>query len=159
MYWIPHMFQPFSLWGARWLSVRMLDSGLRVCWSSLTEHCVVSLSKILYPLLITACIDMTEKCWLGRKESNQTNNMSQSAPFFVVISIWTFLRYVKWIPDWDLKFEPIFKPKTLHIGNHFPGSCLHAENCMYTPMFILLMIGSRYFQSDVGYSSELCPFD
>ena len=68
--------------GAQWLSCRVLDlrpkgRGLEPHW----RHCVVSLSKNINPCLVLVQPRktrpfITEKLWMGRKESNQTNNTS-----------------------------------------------------------------------------------
>ena len=47
------------------------------------RHCIVSLSKTLYPLLLLVYLrkphlNLTEKCLLGRKESKQTNKIKLS---------------------------------------------------------------------------------
>ena len=58
--------------GARWLSVKVLDSGSRGCGiEPLRRCCVVSLNKALCPLLSTdypmrSRLDMTENCSQGR---------------------------------------------------------------------------------------------
>ena len=70
------------LQGAQWLSGRVLDSrpkgrGFEPHW----HHCVVSLSKNIYPSLVLVQPRktrpfITERLLMGRKESNQTNKTS-----------------------------------------------------------------------------------
>ena len=72
------------LWGAQWLSGRVLDSrpkgrGFEPHW----RHCVVSLSKNINPCLVLVQPRkirpfITERLLMGRKESNQTNKQTKS---------------------------------------------------------------------------------
>ena len=56
-----------SLSGAQWISGRVLDSRLRGCWfEPHLRHCIVSLSKTLYPLLSTGSIRKTRLDMTGK---------------------------------------------------------------------------------------------
>ena len=65
--------------GAQWLSGRVLDSRPRGRgFEPHRRHCVVSLSKNIYPSLVLVLPRktrpfITERLLMGRKESNQTN--------------------------------------------------------------------------------------
>ena len=81
----PHSSLVKILWERSGSVGRMLDSGsngheLETHW----RHCVVSLSKTLYPLLqhekTGNCPDITEKCLLGRKASNQMTKSVRNPP-------------------------------------------------------------------------------
>ena len=58
-----------------WVHCQSRGCGFELC----RRHCVVSLSKTLYPLLTPGSTQedplpaWLKKCWLGRKESNLTN--------------------------------------------------------------------------------------
>ena len=70
-----------SVLGAQWLSGRVLDSRPKGSWFEPHQrHCVVSLSKNINPSLVLVqprktCPFITERLLMGRKESNQTNNI------------------------------------------------------------------------------------
>ena len=70
--------------GAQWLSGRVLDSRMRGHgFEPHRCHCVVSLSKNIYPSLVRVqprktCPFITERLLMGCKESNQTNKQFQS---------------------------------------------------------------------------------
>ena len=79
MYWSKLFSYYMYIWqGAQWLSGRMLDSRLRGCGcESHQRHCVVSLSKNIYPSLVLVQPVkihpyITDRLLMGRKESNQT---------------------------------------------------------------------------------------
>ena len=65
--------------GAQWLSGRVLDSRPRGRgFEPHRRHCVVSLSKNIYPSLVLVqsrktSYFITERLLMGRKKSNQTN--------------------------------------------------------------------------------------
>ena len=67
------------IWGAQWLSGRVLDSRPRGRgFEPHRRHCVVSLSKNINPSLVLVRPRktrpfITERLLMGRKESNQTN--------------------------------------------------------------------------------------
>ena len=67
----------------QWLSGRVLDSRLRGHWfEPHRRHCVVSLSKNIYPSLVLVQPRktrpfITERLLMGRKESNQTNKQTK----------------------------------------------------------------------------------
>ena len=119
---------------------RMLDSRLRGRWFE--PHCVVSLSKNINPSLVLVqprktCPFITERLLMGRKESNQTNNIptailmcrsrgrmggsppppgkSQVIRVSIEISIWTPLENVEthldlWKKDSFLCYKTIGPP-------------------------------------------------
>ena len=68
-------------WGAQWLSGRALDSRPRGRgFEPHRRHCVVSLSKNINPSLVLVQPRktrhfITERLWMGRKESNQTKTV------------------------------------------------------------------------------------
>ena len=72
----------FTYEGVQWLSGRVLDSRLRSRGlEPHRRHCVVSLSKNIYPSLVLVqprknCPFITERLLMGRKESNQTKKKS-----------------------------------------------------------------------------------
>ena len=71
--------EPFSPWGAQWLSGRVLDSRSKGHgFEPHRRHCVVSLSKNINPSLVLVQPRknrpfITERLLMGRKELNQTN--------------------------------------------------------------------------------------
>ena len=73
------------LMGAQWLSGRVLDSRPRGRgFEPHRRHCIVSLSKNIYPSLVLVQPRktrpfITERLLMWRKESNQTNK-DQTAP-------------------------------------------------------------------------------
>ena len=70
--------------GAQWLSGRVLDSRPRGRgFEPHLHHCIVSLSKNINPSLVLVqprktCPFITERLLMGRKESNQTNNQTNT---------------------------------------------------------------------------------
>ena len=68
--------------GAQWLSGRVLDSRpMGRGFEPYRHHCVVSLSKNIYPSLVLVQPRktrpfITERLLMGRKESNQTNKQT-----------------------------------------------------------------------------------
>ena len=77
--------------GAQWLSGRMFDSrprGRR--FQPHQRHCVVSLSKNINPSLVLlqprkTRLFVTERLFMGRKESNQTNKMTLLQSFVPIV--------------------------------------------------------------------------
>ena len=73
------------LMGAQWLSGRVLDSRPKGRgFEPHRRHCVVSLSKNINPSLVLVQPRktrpyLTERLLMGRKESNQTNNLPRDA--------------------------------------------------------------------------------
>ena len=72
--------------GVRWLSSRVLHSRPKGRgFESHRRHCVVSLSKNIYPSLVLVQPRktrpyITERLLMGRKESNQTKKSQDVAP-------------------------------------------------------------------------------
>ena len=73
--------------GAQWLSGRVLDSRPKGSgFEPHRRHCVVSLSKNIYPSLVMVQPRMTrpfitDRLLMGRKESNQTNKQTNQTEF------------------------------------------------------------------------------
>ena len=87
------------IWGAQWLSGRVLDSRPRGRgFEPHRRHCVVSLSKNINPSLILVQPRktrpfITERLLMGRKESNQTNKTSSYSELNIAQDYWfVFLR-------------------------------------------------------------------
>ena len=76
------IYDQMTSFGAQWLSGRVLDSRLKGCGlEPYWRHCVVSLSKNINPSLVLVQPRktrpyITERLLMGRKYSNQTNNIS-----------------------------------------------------------------------------------
>ena len=74
--------------GAQWLSGRVLDSRPKGRgFEPHRRHCVVSLSKNIYPSLVLfqprkTRPFITERLLTGRKESNQTNKQNRKSPIY-----------------------------------------------------------------------------
>ena len=73
------------LQGVQWLSGRVLELRPRRCgFEPHRHHCVVILSKNIYPSLVLVQPRktrpfITERLLIGRKESNQTNKQNKRA--------------------------------------------------------------------------------
>ena len=110
--------------GAQWLSARVLDSRPRGCgFEPHWRHCVVPLSKNIYPSLVLVqprktCPFITERLLKGRKESNQTKqtNSSQVSTKFImlinikmptIVGILTFISMINTTPE-SLKARKVF---------------------------------------------------
>ena len=85
--------------GAQWVSGRVLDSRPRGrVFEPHQRHCVVSLSKNIYPSLILVQPRktrpfITERLLMGRKESNQTNHSDFPVHIDIICMDWTILYF------------------------------------------------------------------
>ena len=83
--------------GVQWLSGRVLDSRPRGRgFKPHRRHCVVSLSKNINPSLVLVQPRktrplITERLFMGRKESNQTNKQNLKYGASISISVGNFL--------------------------------------------------------------------
>ena len=96
------MESSFQFWRAHWLSDRVLDLGSRGRWfKPRREHCGMSLSKTLYPLLITGL----KKSWLVCIASKQTKSFQ-----FYLIKFWVAISWFsnKGITGWFFYIRPEF---------------------------------------------------
>ena len=105
--------------GAQWLSGRVLDSRPRGCgFEPHQRHCIVSLSKNIYPSLVLVlprktCPFITERLLMGCKESNQTKDKKHVVSSYNMLMIrkqfsdliWPFLPpYMGVIPNPKMAF-------------------------------------------------------